>query len=92
MNNLLFVPLKKKVITASDEMLAADYISYLGIDPTEYKEYADSFVEDCYNFNEETGEHEEKMPDELPFAEVKYIGDNLVSYTYNNCTVTKLRK
>lgn len=90
--NELFIPLKKKVITESDRMLASDYIDWYGAQPGEYKEYADSFVEDCYDFNEETGEHEEKTPDKLPFADVKHLDNGFVSYTYNDCTVTRLEK
>ena len=90
--NELFIPLKKKVITERDRMLASDYISYYGIDKTEYKEYADEFVAVCYDFNEETGEHEETTPDKLPFADVKHLDNGFVSYTYNDCTVTRLEK
>lgn len=89
MTNDLFIPLRKKVIDATDKMMAVDYIDYYGIQPGEYHEYADSFVEECYDFNEETGEHEEKRPDKLPFADVKQLGNGFVSYTYNNCTVIK---
>lgn len=88
--NALFIPLRKKVIDQFDRMLADDYVSYYGVDPTEYAEYADEFVAICYKYNEETCEHEPRMPDELPFADVKYLDNGLVKYTYGNCSVTKM--
>lgn len=90
--NALFIPLRKKVIDQFDRTLASDYISYYGVDPTEMSEYADEFVAVCYKFNEETGEHEPRTPDELPFADVNYLENGMVSYKYGDCTVTKLGK
>lgn len=85
--NEIFIQLKKKVITENDRTLASDYISYYGIDPTEYKEYADSFVEECYDFNEETGEHEETTPDKLPFAERENLSNGYWKWSYRGCSV-----
>lgn len=85
--NEIFIQLKKKVITENDRTLASDYISYYGIDPTEYKEYADSFVLQCYDFNEQTGEHEETTPDKLPFADCEILENGDVKYTYRGCSV-----
>ena len=91
MNTLLnFV--KKLNIDQNDRNLAQDYMDYYGIDESEAYRYADEFVSVCYKFNEETGEHEERMPDELPFADVEYLDNNLVKYTYNNCSVIKPAK
>lgn len=89
--NVLFTKLQKKTIDQFDEMLADDYISYYGIEPTEMAEYADEFVAVCYQYNEETGEHEPRMPDELPFAEESYPDDQTIKYTYGGCSVTKMR-
>lgn len=88
--NVLFTKLQKKVIDKYDRKLADDYISYYGIDPTEMAEYADEFVAVCYKFNEETYEHEPRMPDELPFADVSYPNDHLITYTYGDCSVTRM--
>ena len=85
--NELFIPLKKKVITERDRNLACDYVDYYGIDQTEYKEYADSFVKECYDFNEQTGEHEETTPDKLPFADIEKLADGYCKYTYRGCSV-----
>lgn len=90
--NELFIPLKKKVITESDRTLACDYVDYLGIDPTEYKEYADSFVAECYDLNEETGEHEQTTPDKLPFADVEKLENGDLKYSYRGCVVIKQSK
>lgn len=88
MNTLLnFV--KKLNIDQSDRNLAMDYISYFGIEEDELLEYADEFVSVCYTYNEETGEHEQRMPDELPFADVEYLDNGFVKYTYGDCSVTK---
>lgn len=87
--NALFIPLRKKVIDKYDKMLADDYMTYYGIDADEAAEYADEFVAICYKYNEETCEHEPRMPDELPFADVIYLDNGLVKYTYGNCSVTK---
>lgn len=88
--NVLFTKLQKKVIDQYDRMLADDYISYYRIDPTEMAEYADEFVAVCYKFNEETYEHEPRMPDELPFADVSYPNDHSIKYTYGGCSVTRI--
>lgn len=88
--NVLFTKLQK-VVDQYDRMLADDYISYYGIEPTEMAEYADEFVAVCYKYNEETCEHEPRMPDELPFAEVSHINDHLTKYTYGGCSVTVIR-
>lgn len=87
MNTLLnFV---RKNITQNDRNLAMDYMGWFGIDESEAIEYVDEFLSVCYTFNEETGEHEQRMPDELPFADVEYLDDGFVSYSYNGCKVTK---
>lgn len=86
MNTLLnFV---KKNINQNDRNLAMDYMAWYGIDESEAIKYADDFVSICYKFNEETGEHEERMPDEIPFATVEQEGDFTV-YSYNGCRVIK---
>lgn len=89
MKEILFLQLKKKSITKRDNMLACDYIDWYGIEPSEYKEYADSFVAECYDFNEETGEHEETTPDKLPFAEVILLDNGYTKYTYRNCSIIR---
>lgn len=81
--------LQKLSITQADRSLADDYLTYYGIDAEEAWKYADEFVSVCYKYNEETGEHEARMPDELPFSEEEYLSENLVKYTYNNCSVIK---
>lgn len=91
MNTLLnFV--KKLNIDQSDRNLAMDYMGYYGIDESEAYRYADEFVSVCYIYNEETGEHEQRMPSELPFADKEYLDNGLVKYTYNNVSETKLEK
>lgn len=79
----------KKVVDNYDRQLASDYVSYYGIDSTEYAEYADEFVKVCYEYNEQTGEHEPRRIDELPFANVTYTDNGLVIYEYGNCKITK---
>lgn len=87
MNTLLnFV---RKNITQDDRNLAMDYMSFYGIDESEAIKYVDDFLAICYTFNEKTGEHEERTPDELPFAEVKYLDNGFVSYSYNGCKIVK---
>lgn len=88
--NALFIPLRKKVIDKFDKMLADDYVTYYGIDPTEYAEYADEFVSICYKFNEETYEHEPRNADELPFATVTET-DDTITYEYNGQRITKMK-
>lgn len=88
----IFLALHKKVITERDRTLACDYIDWYGIDPTEYKEYADSFVAECYDFNEQTGEHEETTPDKLPFADCEKLENGDYKYTYRDCSVIKQSK
>lgn len=78
----------KKVITESDRKMAIDYMTHYGIDENETAEYADSFVAECYDFNEETGEHEETTPDKLPFAKITTDGKH-ITYEYNHCKITK---
>lgn len=85
----LFIPLKKKTIDAYDRQLASDYISYYGIDKSEYNEYADEFVSVCYKYNEQTGEHEPRNADELPFADVEYPTDHSIKYTYGGQSITR---
>lgn len=85
----IFLQLQKTLITDEDRRLADDYVSYYGIEPEEEHEYADEFVSVCYKYNEETGEHEPRMPDELPFADVEYLDNGLVQYSYGDCTITK---
>lgn len=85
----LFIPLKKKIIDAYDRQLASDYISYYGIDKSEYNEYADEFVAVCYKYNEETGEHEPRDADELPFADVEYPSEHCIKYTYGGQSITR---
>ena len=81
--------LRKSVITEEDRRLADDYVSYYGIEPEEEYEYADEFVSICYKYNKETGEHEPRMPDELPFADKEYLDNGLVAYIYGDCRVIK---
>lgn len=90
MNTLLnFV---KKPIDQTDRDMAQDYLGFYGIDESDAIKYADEFISICYTYNEETGEHEQRMPDELPFAEKEYLGDTLVKYTYGHCSVIKPAK
>lgn len=79
----------QKNITDFDRNLANDYIVYYGVDSEEEIEYADEFVSVCYKYNEETGEHEPRMPDELPFADKEYLDNGLVRYSYGGCTIIK---
>lgn len=88
--NALFIPLRKKVIDSTDRMLADDYITYYGVDPTEMSEYADEFVAICYKFNEETGEHEPRDADELPFSTITET-DDTITYEYNGQRITKMK-
>ena len=85
----LFIGLKKKMIDAYDKQLALDYVSYYGIEPDEYNEYSDGFVEECYKYNEETGEHEPRDADELPFADVEYPSKHCIKYTYGGQSITR---
>lgn len=85
----LFIGLKKKEIDAFDRKMASDYITYYGIDPSEYKEYADEFAAVCYKYNEETGEHEPRDADELPFANVEYPSAHCIKYTYGGQSITR---
>ncbi|MBQ3944389.1 MAG: hypothetical protein II670_02110 [Alphaproteobacteria bacterium] len=87
--NALFTNLKK-IIDNTDRMLASDYLSYFGIDESEAYKYADEFVAICYDYNEETGEHEPKSPDNLTFAIVTYPTDHSIKYTYGGQSVTKI--
>ena len=51
--------------------------------------YADEFVAVCYKYNEQTGEHEQRTPSELPFADVQYSDDGeFATYTYGGCSET----
>lgn len=85
----IFLQLQKTPITEEDRRLADDYITYYGIEPEKEHEYADEFVSVCYKYNEETGEHEPRTPDELPFADVSYPNDHSIKYTYGGCSVTR---
>lgn len=75
-------------ITDFDRMMASDYIAYYGIDKTEIKEYADSFLEECYHYNSETGYYESNDADEIPMAEKKFDTEKSV-YSYGGQTITK---
>lgn len=88
----IFLQLQKTLITEEDRRLADDYVSYYGIEPEEEHEYADEFVSVCYKYNEETGEHEPRMPDELPFAEQIELPNGFVEYKYGCCSVIKHEK
>lgn len=85
----IFLQLQKIPITEEDRRLADDYISYYGIEPEEEHEYADEFASVCYKYNEKTGEHEPRTPDDLPFADKKYLDNGLVQYSYGGCTIIK---
>lgn len=87
----LFLKLQKKNIDATDKMLADDYLSFYGIDPTEMAEYADEFVSVCYKFNEETNEHEPRDADELPFANIIET-DKFIIYEYNGQQIIKMKR
>ena len=79
----------RKVIDQGDRELASDYLSFYGIDETEAFRYADEFVAVCYKYNEQTGEHEQRTPSELPFADVQYSDDGkFATYTYGGCSET----
>ena len=85
----IFLQLKKILITEEDRRLADNYVSYYGIEPEEEHEYADEFASVCYKYNEETGEHESRMPDELPFADKEYLDNGGVRYSYGGTTIIK---
>lgn len=85
----IFLQLQKIPITEEDRRLADDYITYYGIEPEEEHEYADEFVSVCYKYNEETGKHEPRTPDELPFADKEYLDNGFVQYSYGGCTIIK---
>lgn len=88
----IFLQLRKKCIDEEDNRLADDYTTYYGIEPEEEHEYADEFVSVCYQFNEETGEHEPRRPDELPFADVEDLPNGFVKYSYGSSAVIKWKK
>lgn len=90
-NTTFFNLVRKKVIDSLDRQLACDYIDWYGIEPEEYGEYADEFVSVCYKFNEETGEHEPRDADELPFADVTET-DNTITYEYGGQKIIKFKK
>ena len=85
----IFLQLQKTPITEEDRRLADDYITYYGIEPEEEHEYTDEFVSVCYKYNEETHEHEPRTPDEIPFADVEYLDNGLVKYSYGGSTIIK---
>ena len=88
----IFLELQKTPITEEDNRLANDYVDYFGVEPEEEHEYADEFVAVCYKYNEETGEHEPRMPDELPFADVEDLPNGFVKYSYGGSAVIKWEK
>jgi len=88
MYNILLEKVRKK-LDASDYQMAKDYLDYYAIEPDEIHRYIDEFLSVCYKYNEQTGEHEQRTPDELPFADVSYPNDHSIKYTYGGCLVTK---
>ena len=91
MNTLLRGVIKR--LDKTDYELASDYMTYYGIDAGDAVEYIDDFVAICYKYNEQTGEHEQRMPSELPFSDVVYSDDGKYeTYTYGGCSETKQTK
>lgn len=92
MYNILLERVNKKLDRA-DYNMAKDYLDYYAIQPDEIHRYVDEFLSVCYKYNEETGEHEQRMPSELPFADVVYSDDGrYATYTYGGYSETKPTK
>lgn len=91
MYNILLEKVHKK-LDASDYQMAKDFLDYYAIEPDEIHRYIDEFIADCYTYNEQTCEHEQNMPDKLPFAAVEHLDNGLTKYTYGNVSVTKWEK
>lgn len=89
MYNILLEKVNKK-LDQTDYNLAKDYLDYYAIQPDEIHRYIDEFVSVCYKYNKQTGEHEQRTPDELPFADVSYPSDHAIKYTYGGCSVTRI--
>lgn len=87
--NTLLNALRKAKIDQYDRKLASEYIDYYGIEPDELGEYANEFVSVCYTFNNETGEHEPRPVDQLPFATVTQISDWETKYEFGGETIIK---
>ena len=81
-----------KIVCEYDREIAADYVSYYGIEPGEEKEYFDEFLSDCYELNEQTGEYEPREIYYLPFVSVKKLEDDLFEYEYNGRRVITAKK
>lgn len=91
MYNILLEKVRKK-LEQTDYHMAKDYLDYYAIEPDEVHRYIDEFVSVCYKYNEHTGEHEQRMPDELPFAEQIELPNGFVEYKYGCCSVIKYEK
>lgn len=92
--------LNSNCVTNYDKQLAADYMSYMGIDDSEAKEWAENFLIDCYHpvnipdfeqYDPDQVKYEPNLPDKLPFA-TKEIKGRCIYYTYGCCTVQKVLK
>lgn len=91
MYNILLEKVNKK-LDQTDYNLAKDYLDYYAIEPDEIHRYIDEFLSVCYKYNEQTGEHEQRTPDELPFADVKQLPNGFVEYSYCGVGVIKKEK
>lgn len=78
-----------RALSQTEQIALMDYFTYYGIDDSEYTEYADSFVDECFHKDDETGEWELNYPDGLPFAHETHKG-NWHQYSWGGCTITKL--
>lgn len=96
---LMLIEHNLKKVTADDEIMAMDYMSYYGIDETEAAEWADSFLQECYhkinpdadpedpNYNK----YESNFADEIPMAKRKVDGEIIWS-SYRGQTVAKIKR
>ena len=57
-----------RALSQTERNAVVDYCTYYGIDDSEYTEYAESFIAECFHKDDETGEWELNQPDGLPFA------------------------
>lgn len=80
----------KRAITETERNALMDYFTYYGVDDSEYTEYADSFVDECFHKDDETGKWELNQPDGLPFASETHK-DNRHEYSWGGCTITKFK-
>lgn len=83
-----------RVLTADDKLALKAYAEYYGLTDKEINDTAelDSFIEECFHYDERTDQMELNDADDLPFAEKVYSKGNWDKYTWNGQTVMKPSK